>query len=185
MKRALALTLGCLALSACGGSGDGQSERTDAIEPNGAKTFEGNGFSFSYPEEWHEGEGEARAGADPDAQVGPCCGAGWDLFAVYIVAGNQSVTEANVDEFTAKLEAALSESEKQILAPLTTTRVDGLPAHTIVATAVISPGPDIHQRETWVYDEWTWYHLVCQARIADAAAMKPGCEQAVASFRVD
>jgi hypothetical protein len=79
----------------------------------------------------------------------------------------------------------VSESYDQILAPLTTTTVDGLPAHTFVATQVSSEGSVIHQRETWVYDEWTWYRLLCQARIADAAAMKPGCEQALASFEID
>jgi hypothetical protein len=98
MKRAIALTLCCLALSACGGSGDGEGERTDALEPNGDKTFEGNGFFFTYPQEWNGRAVDAqRAGADPEVTVGPSpSGAGWDPFAIYIVNGSQSATEANV-----------------------------------------------------------------------------------------
>jgi hypothetical protein len=82
MKRAIALTLCCLALSACGGSGDGEGERTDALEP----------------QEWNGRAVDAqRAGADPEVTVGPSpSGAGWDLFAIYIVNGSQSATEANV-----------------------------------------------------------------------------------------
>jgi hypothetical protein len=187
-KVTLSLTvLVCLAFAACGGEGDDGG----AAGGGGDKTFEGDGYSFTYPGEWDELEGEARF-SQPGQQTtsvyfGPTEGAnvlGLDAGRVGV-----SITEANVDEitdqFAAELDQVFRQAQGRITEGPTRLTVGGLPALRFEGSALNPDDVRVLSQVTAVFDGVTQYFLNCQFTPERAEEMQRGCEQVVESFQVE
>lgn len=157
------LVLVCLALTACGGEG-------------GDKTFEGEGYSFTYPGEWDEREIDTiTPGALLLTAFAPEEGLNALIFEVSDV--GTPVTESNIDAVAEDVASALQESTE---GPTQLT-VAGLPALRIVS----HPQSGLTRRITTVFDGKTGYVFDCGFTPERAEEMKRGCEQAEESFQVE
>jgi PsbP len=159
---------------------------------NGDDTFEGDGYSFTYPEEWIELEpGEARGHAGGEAisttAVGPDEGA--DVLFVDVYRLRLRVTERIFDEVTRELAAvfaqAFSQAGGRITAGPTRVTVDGLPALRLEGFALSPDDVRVQSRVTAVFDGMTEYALNCQYTPEGAEEMERGCDQVFESFQVE
>jgi hypothetical protein len=177
----------CFALAACGGDGD-----EGGALSGGDKTFEGDGFSFSYPEEWTEGEEfEARAqlGREATSQVAVAPGHGQDGVLVEVGPVSPSISGGNIDQFKAEfaqaVESLFQEVEGELTAGPARVQVGGLPALRFEATGVTSQGVRTRSRLTLVFDGLTQYTVNCQFTPEGAEEIERGCDQVLSSFRVE
>jgi hypothetical protein len=166
VPRATIVLIACLAaLPACGGQGEGEN-----------KTFEGDGYSFTYPADWEEGEvGEVNPGATFLTAFGP--GEGLDALIFEINDGGPHVDESNIGAFQEELAAAIQESTE---GPTRLT-VAGLPALRIVA----HPQPGRSRRVTSVFDATTMYIFDCGFATDRAAEMLEGCDLIEESLEIE
>ena len=144
---------------------------------SGDNTFEGEGISFTYPEEWEEREavGGGTPGAAFTTAFAPEAGVNNLIFEIGDI--GSPVTESNIDAFADDLAGALEESTE---GPTRLT-VAGLPALRIVS----HPETDSSRRITQVFDGATGYIFDCGFTSARAEEMKRGCDQAEDSFQVE
>jgi hypothetical protein len=142
--------------------------------------FEGDGYSFSYPEEWEERELEVRLQeGDPlsSRALGPEEGA--NLLSIQSFRFPFSVNESNIDEGAVELGVVWSEAFQQANGTLTAgpTRVTvgGLPGYSFEGSAVIQDGLRAQERVVTVWDGTTEYVLNCQfaPERADENATRP------------
>jgi hypothetical protein len=154
-----------LAFPACGGG-----------EEDGSKTFEGDGYTFVYPEEWEELDaGEAGQEATLLTAFGP--GEGLDAMLLEVFEDGPVVDESNIGAFQEDLAASIRETTE---APTRLT-VAGLPALRILA----HPQPDRRRRVTTVFDGSTMYIFDCGYATDRAAEMLEGCDLIEESLEID
>jgi PsbP len=178
---AFLLAAALVASAGCGGGGSG----------DGDKTYEGDAFSFTYPQEWDEREGEARF-TRPGQQAtsvyfGPAEGAnvlGLDVGRVGV-----SITEANVDEisdqFAAELDQTFRQAQGGITKGPTRLTVGGLPALRFEGSSLNPDDVRVRSQVTAVFNGVTQYFLNCQFTPEGAEEMQRGCDQVVESFQVE
>jgi hypothetical protein len=108
MRRALALTLWCLALSACGGDGDGNGGSRDfqrAIEPQAQERAESILLTLAdFPDGWRA-ETPAEDDQESDEAFAECIGADYSAFTM--------IGDAESDDF-AMGETAVASSDAQV-----------------------------------------------------------------------
>jgi hypothetical protein len=154
-----------LSLAACGGGGG-----------DGGKTFDGDGYSFTYSSDWEELDaGEANPDATLLTAFGP--GEGLDAMLFEVFEGGSQVDESNIGAFEEDLAAAISETTEGPTRPT----VAGLPALRILA----HPQPDRRRRVTTVFDGTTMYIFDCGYATDRAAEMLEGCDLIEESLEID
>ena len=159
-----------VALTGCGG------ENGDSGNEGGDKTFEGKGYSFTYPAEWEEYElDEVNPGAALTTVFAPEEGLSGLIFE--ISDGGSPVTADNIDEAEEDLAGAIQESTE---GPIQLTMA-GLPALRIVA----HPRSDLTRRITTAFDGATLYLFDCAFTPERAEEMKRGCDQVEESFEIE
>lgn len=156
--------------AACGGrNGDGSGD--------GDKTFEGDGYSFTYPADWEEFEpDEVIPGAALTTVFAPDGSSPGELI-FEIGDGGSPVTADNIDEAEEELAGAIQESTE---GPIRMTMA-GLPALRIVA----HPRSDLTRRITTAFDGATIYIFDCAFTPDIAEDMQRGCDQVEESFRIE
>ena len=172
---ALVLLLAAL-VAACGGSG-------------GDKTFEGDGYSFTYPGDWEEREGSGAAqvgNSISSVRFGPSRGANGLTLSVYRL--EFAITEDNVDSFEAEVAAATEQIFRQSRGRVTEgpTRVTiaDHPGFSAVGTAMTPGGTRVTSRANLIFDGTTEYFLNCQFTSDQAEEMQQGCRKVLDSFRI-
>jgi hypothetical protein len=159
------LVLLAVSLPACGGGGGGEGN-----------TFEGDGYSFTYPKGWEELDaGEANPGASLLTAFGP--GPGLDALIFEVADGGSPVDENNIGAMQDELAAAIQPSTE---GPTRLT-VAGLPALRIVA----HPQSGRSRRVTTAFDGTTMYIFDCGYSDARAQEMKQGCNEIEQSFELE
>jgi hypothetical protein len=165
------LVLGSLVAgaAACGG-GNGNASG------DGDKTFEGDGYSLTYPAEWEEYEPDE---VPPEVVFttvfAPPTGESALIFE--ISDGGSPVTADNIDEAEEDLAGAIQESTE---GPIQLTMA-GLPALRIVA----HPRSDLTRRITTAFDGATIYIFDCAFTPDQAEEMQRGCDQVEESFQIE
>ena len=171
-----AVALAWLTLAACGGGGGGD------------KTFEGDGYSFTYPGEWDEVEYEDPPAdrAPTDVAVSPR-GSEHELDSVSVtVAPNQlAVTEDNLDTQLDGLADSATNAYGKLLAGPTPITTAGLPAISMEGSGPGDEGSQLEFRVTVVFDGTTWYVIQVESVPQHAEEMKKGYDEVVESFRVE
>jgi hypothetical protein len=161
---AFLLSAGLVAGAGCGGGGSGD------------KTFEGDGYSFTYPSDWEEWEvGEVNPGAALTTAFGPEEAEGALVFEVGDA--GTPITDSNIDTAAEELAGALQESTE---GPIQLS-VAGLPALRIVS----HPRSGLTRRITTVFDGTTMYIFDCELTPPHVEEMKRGCDQVEESFEVE
>jgi hypothetical protein len=176
---AFLLTAAFVASAGCGGDGSGDED----------KTFEGDGYSFTYPGNWDEGEVEARAQSGntvSSVAFGPSRDS---LVNVEVYRLDVAITEENIDEATDELADVIAQTFEQagggVTAGPTRTTVDGLPALRFEASALTPDDERVQSRGTLVFDGSTEYYVNCQFTPDRAEEMNSGCDQVLNSFDVE
>lgn len=189
-----------LVLTACSGDGDGNGASGGAgrgesvagtgiaeTEAQAIKTFEGDGYSFSYPEAWQE--------RHPD--VGFVVGTplsetyvGLDdtnILSVVVANGPVSITETNIDDYEPEFLALVSETFAQQGGEVTggprQVSVDGLPGVEFEGWVLNVEGIRVDSRLTVAFDGTKQYSMNCQFRPAREDDMMRGCDQVKESFQ--
>ena len=161
------------ATAACGGSADGD------------KTFQGNGYSFSYPATWAAQGGDANTGRI-DALVAPPEG-GQNVVGLTVVrdAVATSATKTNLDQVLREsrpaVDALMLREAGALEGALTKVTYGGLPGFRFEASST-GLEPAIHQRGTWLFDGTTAYTFSCQSIPSGAEAVAKACDLALGSF---
>jgi hypothetical protein len=171
------LSVGAVALpvAGCGGGGG-----------DGDKTFQGKGYSFTYPEAWVKQGGEGNTGRI-DALVAPPEG-GRNLVGLTVVknAVPKPVTRTNIDralqDLRPAVDALLLREGGVLEGTLTKVTNASLPGIRFKATST-GVKPTIHQRGVWLFDGTTAYTLTCQSVRSGADEVGKACDQVVESFR--
>lgn len=170
---------GVLAALGCGGAG-------------GDKTYEGDGYSFSYPGDWGEGTArqEGAASGPSHAGVSPP-GSGWSFVSTAVVhdALPRPITQANFDdEFP--LDVMRSELSK-MMEPVGNV-LEGDPVRVSHAgllglelrASTTGRDPEIHYREIWLFDGRTQYFISCQFTDTSAEEVGQACDLVLSSFQL-
>lgn len=170
---------GVLAALGCGGAG-------------GDKTFEGDGYSFSYPGDWDEGTArqEGAASGRSNAAVSPP--GSEESFVSTSVAHDalpRPITQANFDD-ELPLDVVRSELSKMVEAVGNV--LEGDPVRVSHAGLLglefrgSSTGrdPEIHYRNIWLFDGRTQYVINCQFTDARAEEVGQGCDLVLSSFQL-
>jgi hypothetical protein len=173
--------MGLLAALGCGGGG-------------GDKTFDGDGYSFTYPGDWRDQTGKvefsAQAGSEPlTSQVALAPGEGQDFVFVQVGPASPSITEDNIDqlkdEITRVVESLFQQAEGQLTAGPTRVTVGGLPALRFEGTGIASGGVSVRSRLTLIYDGRNQYAVNCQFTPDGAEEIERGCDEILSSFQVE
>jgi hypothetical protein len=157
---------------------------------DGGKTFEGDGYSFTYPEEWEqrEGSGSAEVGDSiSSVSFGPSRGANGLTVSVYRL--QVAVTEENIESIAPEVAATTDQIFRQtggrVTAEPTRVTVAGHPGFSASGTAVTPQGTHVHSQVTLVFDQATEYFLNCQFTPDQAEEMQQGCSEVVSSLHLD
>jgi PsbP len=174
-KLALLALAAAGALAGCGGDG-------------GDKTFEGDGFSFTYPGEWRKSDFDVQFGQPVTTDAfAPAEGA--DVLLVGVGHLNAPVTEQNIEGLSHEFAAQIDHQSRQLKGRITNgpsrTTVGGLPALSFGVSAVNKSGTRTQSRLILVFDGRTQYFLNCQYTPSGAEEMKSGCDLVVESFQVE
>lgn len=172
------LAASLVAFAGCGGGG-------------GDKTFEGDGYSFTYPGEWKEREGGEAAAevGEPvsEAFFGPSEGP--DGLTVQVFRVNLSITEGNIDELSGDIAEFIGELFRQgdgrVTSGPTPVTLGGLPGRAFEGSFINKGGTRVQTRLTLAFDGRTEYFLSCEFTPEGAEEMKRGCEQVEESFQVE
>lgn len=167
------LLLAALGLS-CGGGND--------------TTFEGEGYSFSYPEDWEQREGSGAASevgnAVSSVAFAPAEGANGLTVSVYRL--QDVVTEDNVNslraEVTAVTEQVFRQAEGRMTAGPNRVTIAGHPGFSAKGTAMTPAGNRVESQITLIFDGKTEYFLNCQFTADEAEEMQQGCRQVLESL---
>jgi hypothetical protein len=177
-----------IVFAGCGG-GDG-----DSGNDGGDKTFEGEGYSFTYPEDWRDRtediEFSAQAGSEPTtSEVVLAPGDRPDVVIVQVGPTSPSITEDNIDELEEEIarvvESGFQQADGQLTAGPTRVTVAGLPPIRLEGTSVTPAGDSVRSRLTLIYDGRNQYAVNCQFTPEGAEEMKRGCDQVEESFQVE
>ena len=184
--------LALLWLSAAGACGE--SDGSDGAAGQDAKTFEGDGYSFTYPGTWRDITSDIKiyggVGPDPqnfDVALSPR-EEGQDLVAVSVGLVSPSITEDNIgqlkDQIARVIESGFRQVEGRLSAGPTRVTVDGFPGLRFESTV---PYEDVEARSqlTLMFDGRTQYAINCQFTPEGAEEVKRGCDQILSSFQVE
>ena len=171
---------GLFSSAGCGGGGD--------------ETFDGDGYSFTYPGDWNEIVGVESAASGPEGLgpsnfFGPGSTAENSLH-VAVTEDIPRVTDANLDDAKAQVAQQLAQTAEQAGAEMsepTDTTFAGLPGFRAEASGRISvtTGERFRSELIVAFDETAIYFLNCQFTPEGAEEMKRGCDQVVESFQVE
>jgi hypothetical protein len=152
-----------LVLAACGGGG-------------GDGTFEGEGVTFDYPEDWEQREIDP---VTPEATFTTAFAPEEGLSGLIFEIGDAGtrITESNIDAVAEDVAGAIQESTE---GPTVLT-VAGLPAIRIIS----HPQSGLTRRITTVFDGATAYVIDCGFTPERAEDMETGCDQVLESFQVE
>jgi hypothetical protein len=156
----------------------------------GDKTFEGDGYSFTYPGSWEEFENAPSAAATgtvvSSKSFAPERGGSGFVITVYRL--SSSVTADNIDsiapEVAAVTEQIFRQAGGQMTARPTKVTVAGHPGFSAKGTAVTPQGTRVQSRVTLVFDGTTEYFLTCQFTPDAAEEMLKGCNKVLESFEL-
>jgi len=151
---------------------------------DGDKTYEGDGYAFTYPGDWEGGNSASITGNDRDALVGPPGRGGLEYVAVLVNEGRPSVTDDNIVEAIADLAEELAQDGGLLDGP-EQIEVGGLPAAQANFRATNDEGVEIRSRQTYVYQGTTWYLIICNAPPAQFDDHSVGCDRVESSLRFD
>ena len=168
---------GILTAPGCGGDTAQDAGGETQQSASGAKTFDGEGFSFTYPEDWTLSEFTQEAPPDrklPGVQVRPQGAPAAQGVFVIVFDDQESIGEGDLDE--AVDEIAADNKGVQLDVPPTPTSVDGLPA-------IYLAGPG--ETTTLVFDDTTWYPISGRWLPSFEEEIKQGYDQVKASFQVE
>lgn len=84
-----------------------------------------------------------------------------------------------------RIGANAADAYGNLLTGPTPTTISGLQAIRLEASGTNSEGDSLQGRTAVLFDEATWYVILCQFIREDAEKMKPGCDQVLESFRVE
>jgi len=170
---------GLLATPGCGG-GDGDGD--------GNKTFEGDGYSFSYPEEWAEQAGDVTTGRI-DAVAAPPEG-GRNVVALTVVpnAVPEPVTEANIDQAVRKnlrpaVDALMQRAGGVLEGDPTQVTYGGFLGLRFESSST-GLEPPVHLQGTWLIDGTTAYTFSCQFVPSGAEEVRQACDLVLKSFQI-
>jgi hypothetical protein len=167
---------GLLATPGCGGG-----------EGDGNKTFEGDGYSFSYPGEWAEQAGDVTTGR-LDAVVAPPEG-GQNAVALTVVrdAVPEPVTKANIDQAVRDLRPAVDALMQRAGGVLegdpTQVTYGELPGLRFESSST-GLEPPVRMQGTWLIDGTTVYTFNCQFVPSGAEEVRQACDLVLKSFQI-
>ncbi len=173
MRAALALLVLVLA-AGCGGDSGG-----------GSKTFQGDGYSFSYPSDWEQREADIAAGS-ADVVIAPEPGV--TGISVGAFESPQAVTADNIGDFMADLSSGAEQFLAQNVAgsklegEVTQVTVGGLPGVTFEGST--TEGGGVHTRGTWIFDGTTFYAINCSSPTGHEDLAEAACDQVLDSFEL-
>ena len=174
MRPLLALILVSFA-AACGGNGDAGPD----------KTFQGDGYSFSYPGDWEERESSAEAGS-ADIVIAPEPGV--TGISVGAFDAPQAVTPENIDGLMGELRSgaetflAQNVEGSKLDGDVEQITVAGLPAVAFEGTT--SAGQGIRTRAAWIFDGTTFYAVNCSSATGNEDSVDAACDLVLDSFAV-
>jgi hypothetical protein len=179
------LAAALLAGAGCGGANGGAPITVDGASERD-KTFDGLGFSFTYPREWREVDvGPLPAGREAPAVVLAPEQAESDAVGVTVVQGSPEVTEENFADAKEEIAVAARTRFGRLVEGPTRITVSGLPALRLEASGTTPEEVRIRSRVTVVFAGTTWYTLECDFAPERAQEMKRGCDQVVNSLRIE
>ena len=152
--------------------------------PGPDKTFQGAGYSFSYPGDWEERQPDP--GADSaDVQIAPEPGGAGISVGTFEV--SEAITAANIDDHGEELiEAAttfLASTRGGTLSPegdVVSSTVAGLPGVEFEGSSA-----ETETRVAWFFDGATTYAVVCRWPSDYGADVDAACDQVLSTFDVD
>ncbi len=175
MRPVLALFLVFLA-AACGGN--------ETAGPD--KTFQGDGYSFSYPGDWEERESDAEPGS-ADVVIAPEPGV--TGISVGVFESPQEVTAENIDDLMGEIRTGAETFLAQNVEGSTLdgdveqVTIAGLPAVTFSGTTTAGQG--IRTREAWIFDGTAFYAVNCSSATGNEDSVDPACDLVLGTFAVD
>jgi len=174
-KLALLILAGAALLTAlaCGGGGGGETSGAE-------ETFQGDGYSFTYPGTWAEKGGERY-----DAYLTPADHGGGDVsLIVHRDAVGIPVTEANIDQLLRESRPAVDAYVSGGLLESGPTKVTyaGLPGLRFEASLTVA-GLAARERGTWLFDGTTEYVFRCLFVPAAAEEVGQACDRILTSFQ--
>ena len=189
-------------LSACAGNGTAEQATeagttdtvaevtTDTGGEGGDKTYEGDGYSFSYPGDWDEGTARQVASGSSEVVVSPT-GSG-ESFVSTAVAHDVfpgPVTQANFDDefpldlVRSELSKAMEPRGNVLEGDPVRVSHAGLLGLEFRASST-GRDPEIHYRNIWLFDGRTQYVINCQFTDARAEEVGQGCDLVLSSFQL-
>jgi hypothetical protein len=175
MRPVLALVL-VLLVAGCGDDG---STRPD-------HTFQGDGYSFSYPGDWEERESDAEPGS-ADVVIAPEPGV--TGISVGVFDSPQAVTAENIDGLMGELrtgaETFLAQNVEgsKLDGEVEQVTIAGLPGVAFEGTTTAGQG--IRTREAWIFDGTTFYAINCSSATGNEDSVDAACDQVLETFAVD
>lgn len=166
---------GVLAALGCGGA-------------RGDKTFEGEGYTFTYPGDWAELIPEVRTGRTPDVLVGPP-EPGWNGVGLVVIrdAILEPFTEVNIDQMVSELRPAVDSLMHRAGAvlegDLTQMSYAGLPGIRFEGSST-DLDPVVRFQQIWLLDGTTGYTFNCQFLPAEAEEVGQACDLVLSSFQL-
>jgi hypothetical protein len=160
--------------SSCGGGND--------------KTFEGEGYSFSYPGGWEQREGSGAAAevgnAVSSVAFAPAQGANGLTVTVYRL--QVVVTEENVDSLRAEVAAVTEqifrEAGGRVTAGPNRVTIAGHPGFSAKGTGMTPAGNRVESQVTLIFDGKSEYFLNCQFTADQAEEIQQGCRKVLESL---
>ena len=154
-------------------------------EPPGPdKTFQGPGYSFSYPGNWEEREPDP--GADSaDVQIAPEPGGAGISVGTFEV--SEAITAANIDDHGDELISAaaafIQSTGAGVASPegdVASSTVAGLPGVEFAGSSA-----EAETRVAWFFDGTTTYAVVCRSPSDSDADVDAACDKMLSTFDVD
>jgi len=158
-------------------------------DQNADKTFHGSGFSITYPGDWSEVHYTNQPSSQIPAAVAisyPRQGtSGSDSVSVTVAPDQTEITAENVEGAVDDVTALAREAYERLDTGPTVVTVGDLPAVRFEASDPNSDGGPLYFRTELVFDGTTWYAIQCEFKQEGAEKIRPGCDQVMASFRVE
>lgn len=171
----LLVLLVLLVAAGCGGNG----------APGADNTFEGDGYSFSYPGGWEQRETSGDPGS-ADVVIAPEPGV--TGISVGVFDAPEEVTAANIDGLMDEIRRgaeeffATSVAGTKLEGDLERATIGGLPAVTFEGTT--TEGEGIRTREAWIFDGTMFYAVNCSSATGNEDSVDAACDLVLDSFAV-
>jgi hypothetical protein len=169
------------------GCGNGKGAEAQSASAVADKTFQGDGYSFTYPGAWAE-QGAQGTPGQVDVLVGPPEG-GQNAVSLKVLRGavGEPVTDANIDQAMPALRPAVDRLMQRtggvLEGDLEQVTYAGLPGLRFEASST-GLDPVVHLQGTWLFDGTTAYTFHCQSIASGAQAVADACDLVLGSFKV-